>query len=291
LQTSGARWGERLDIIGRIRFLQDAGLDDIAAHISGNRPLIVFVEELRPKKSRSKANPVVLTPVVMFESNDPELSYGTGPASYTFVHCSSSDDKNIDDAVEWIDEYVAKYNGKVITNFDEQLPRLAGAPLSYQRLVENTYDKNTLQYYTGQVTIRHVDHLNFQGVHVGHNINVGGNAIVNIDSTLSNVSQTVGASQGLNTEEKSKLDALVNSLKAELDTLKTSHSDEVQEIADSLQKVVTAASKPPEERKKRFLDLSAINLIQAAQLVDKAAPTVVHIATQIAHFLQGLIAS
>ena len=54
---------------------------------------------------------------------------------------------------------------------------------------------------------------------MGHKINVGGSAIINIDSVLSNVTQTIGAAPGLDSAQKSQLEGLVQSLRADLDKL------------------------------------------------------------------------
>jgi hypothetical protein len=80
----------------------------------------------------------------------------------------------------------------------------------------------------------------------------------------------------------------VQSLKAELDTLKASHADETKEIAEALEKAVTTAAKPPQERKKSLLQLSAKGLKDAAELVKDIAPAVLATAEQIAKFIVGV---
>jgi hypothetical protein len=44
LQRTGFRWGDSATISGRIRFLQDANLNDIAEHVHGVRPLILLLK-------------------------------------------------------------------------------------------------------------------------------------------------------------------------------------------------------------------------------------------------------
>jgi hypothetical protein len=125
-------------------------------------------------------------------------------------------------------------------------------------------------------------------IHMGHNINVSGPAIVAIDSTLNNVYQTISTAEGLDANQKSQLEAMVESLRAELDGLKASHPDEAKEIADAVQKAVPTASRPPEERKKSLLQLSANGLKEAAELVKDIARTVLTTAGMIAKFVVGL---
>ncbi len=42
LQQSGIGWGDTVDIDGRVRFLQDVGLEDVGHEVSGVRPIIVY---------------------------------------------------------------------------------------------------------------------------------------------------------------------------------------------------------------------------------------------------------
>jgi hypothetical protein len=78
------------------------------------------------------------------------------------------------------------------------------------------------------------------------------------------------------------------SLKADLARLKESQTDEAKEIADALEKVVANAAKPPQERKKNLLELSAKGLKEAAELVKDTAPSILSAADQIAKFIAGL---
>jgi NAD(P)-dependent dehydrogenase (short-subunit alcohol dehydrogenase family) len=222
IRHAGVYWGDRVNIQGRVRFLQDAGLDETAARVHHARPLIVFVDKLEGIVSRPLPEPIVISPVALFESrSDDEYDR----AHYTFVQCGSGSDAELDIAVEWIEQYTNKHMGRVITNFDEQRPSLADAPLSYQRLVAKNYDRNIITSFGGTIRVDRIDKLvqtsvythHYGGIHVGHKINVGGSAIINIDSVLSNVTQTIGAAPGLDSAQKSQLEGLVQSLRADLD--------------------------------------------------------------------------
>jgi hypothetical protein len=123
---------------------------------------------------------------------------------------------------------------------------------------------------------------------VGNRINVGGSAIINIDSVLSSVTQTIGAAPGLNSAQKAELDNMVQAIKTDLEVLKVTHPDETKAIADALEKAVVNVSKGPQERKKSLLELSAKGLKEAADLVKDIAPTVLTTAGLIAKFIVGL---
>jgi hypothetical protein len=291
LLSSGLKWGDKADLVGRVRFLQDAGLADVANSIQGARPLILFVESLVAiRQSELGRRKLVITPVVLFEI---QASYDR--PGYTFVQCSAGADADLDRAASWMELYTSRYSGQIITNFDEQRPILADAPLSYQRLVAKTYDKTIVQRFTGTMVVQRIDKLvheenkfTFGDINMGHNINVSGPAIVAIDSTLNNVNQTISTADGLTTVQKTQLEEMVKSLRTELDGLKATHPDEAKEIADAVQKAVAIASKPPEERKKSLLQLSANGLREAAELLKDIAPNVLTTAALIAKFIVGL---
>lgn len=296
LRREGVNWGDQVSLKGSIRFLQDAGLDETAAHVHHARPLIVFVDEMEGVKTRESHESIVITPVALFQSGDLNDDYHSDRTQYTFVHCEAGDDTELDAATEWIEKYATKYSGRIITNFDEQRPNLADAPLSYQRLVAKTYDRAVIEHFTGTMMVNRIDQI-VQGdvvttkigdISMENNINVGGSAIINIDSVLENVTQTIGESSGLNQLQKSELDLLVASMKADLDKIKEDHAAEAEAVAEALKKAVANASKPEAERKQSILEVSAKGLKDAAELVKDIAPNLLTTAGLIAKFIMGL---
>jgi hypothetical protein len=294
LRSSGVSWGEPINIVGRVRFLQDAGLDDIAAHVHHARPIIVFVDRLEGVVTKRKFSPIVITPTALFVYTDP--LYKNQETGYVFATSAAGSDSELDAAADWIERYATKHGGRIITNFDEQRPVLAGAPMSYQRLVAKTYDQAVAKSLAGRIHVDRIDRLVQESItnqyygdfHVENKIKVGGSAIVNIESSLSNVTQTIGSAPGLDQTQKSQLDTLVQSLEADLQKLKASHADEAKEIVDALEKAVANAAKPPHDRKASLLQLSAKGLKEAAELVKDIVPTVLSTADLIAKFIVGL---
>jgi len=294
LQESGVGWGETVRIEGEVRFLQDVGLEDTATAVHHVRPLVVLVHNLRGAKSKhSSKDPILIAPVSMFAvpGRESKIYYDDGP-QYTFVQCAAGSDGELDAAAEWIDAYAAKHEGRVITNFDEQRPLLADAPLSYQRLVNRTYERTIIRDLDRTINIERVDHLiqtqHVGDVHMAHNVNVGGSAIVNIDSSLNNVTQAIGAASGLDAKQKSRLDELVRPLRTDLGKLQSTHPEEAKEIAAALEKAVTSAIRSPRDRKKNVLALSAKGLKEAAKLVKDVMPNILTSATALSKFITGL---
>jgi hypothetical protein len=296
LRRSGAKWGDRISLVGRVRFLHETGLQDTAASIHHARPLIVFVEHIERVHVRSSHADIVITPVALFDTLDEsQVKYRYGRAGYAFVQCIAGSDPELNTATDWIERYVDKHRGQVITNFDQQRPILAGAPLSYQRLVDNSYDRSIVKGYAGNILIERIEQLHasitYQHIgdtHVGHKINVNGPAIINIDSVLRNVTQTIGDSRGLNPLQKTELESLIATMHSQLKGLAASHAEETKEIVDALEKAVSKAAAPSPEKKRSLLELSAKGLKDAAELVRDIAPDVAITAGQIAAFILGL---
>jgi hypothetical protein len=297
MRKAGINWGDHVNLEGQVRFLHDAGLDHVAASVHHARPLIVFVEKLEGKLIRGSSDPIVISPVALFASK--RVIGGPSPyrqAGYTFVQCAAGHDAELDGASDWIEKYTRKYSGQVITNFDEQRPTLADAPLSYQRLVARTYERIVIEQFNGSIHAEHVDSIldasvtnqNVGNLHMGHNIHVGGSANINIDSVLTDVTQTIGSAVGLDAAEKSQLNTMVAALGADLERLKATHAEESKAIAEALERAIANATKPKEERKQSLLQLSANGLKEAAALVKDIAPAVVTTAGLIAKFISDI---
>jgi hypothetical protein len=193
--------------------------------------------------------------------------------------------------------YALKFSSKIITNFDEQRPHLADAPLSYQRLVTETYDREIVHQYGGTVMVERLETLihydsstNYHGdFYMGDTINASGNATVFSRSSLTNATVTINSAPSLTSPQKEELNRLVQALDAQLAAIKPTYPAEVQRIEKSAQEALEEASKPVAERKKPFLDISAEGLLRTAKLLADVAPTAVHAAEKLATFVQGLV--
>lgn len=121
-----------------------------------------------------------------------------------------------------------------------------------------------------------------------HNIQVGGDAIINIDATLNNVQQSIEKSDNLPKEQKDQFSGLVAEMKAGIEAIKKDHADEAALITQRLQEVVNGATKPPEQRKQSLLQLSGKGLIEAAATVGAIIPGLLKTAEMIAKFVAGI---
>lgn len=117
----------------------------------------------------------------------------------------------------------------------------------------------------------------------GGDINIGGSNIagsnVNIGSTLTNVTQQVGAIPQAGADDKAELEQLIQQLEAELKKLPAQHQEEAETVAELTQDMVEEAGK--EKPKKSKLEITGEGLKKAAKNLAAVAPLVGEIAGKI----------
>ncbi|MFQ5577523.1 MAG: hypothetical protein ACE5G8_11115 [Anaerolineae bacterium] len=115
------------------------------------------------------------------------------------------------------------------------------------------------------------------GSSAGGNIVTGSN--VNIGSTLTNVTQQVGALAQAGPDDKAELEALLKQLEAALKELPAGKQEEAELVAEYTQELVAEAGK--ETPKKTRLQISGQGLKKAAETLLDVAPLVGEIAGKI----------
>jgi NAD(P)-dependent dehydrogenase (short-subunit alcohol dehydrogenase family) len=112
-------------------------------------------------------------------------------------------------------------------------------------------------------------------------------AILNIKSTLTNVSQSIGAAPVGDAATKAQLQALVEQLSAELQQVPAEQAGEAEHAAKRAESAVAEATKPNPD--KDDVEYSLSRLKKAAENIAQVLPTVLPIATQIADVLRKMI--
>lgn len=115
------------------------------------------------------------------------------------------------------------------------------------------------------------DQFNFSGQFDG--------AIFNINSTLTNVQQSIGKIKSNDLEAKEELKKLVEQLNETLQRAPSDKSEQAQAVAQSAEALVEQAK--AEKPNKTMLQITGDGLKQAAQNLADVMPTVIPIATQI----------
>jgi len=119
-------------------------------------------------------------------------------------------------------------------------------------------------------------------VNEGDTFKISGNfqgAILNINSTLENVVQTVGAMPGADDSARAQLQKLVAELSEALKRLPPDKAEEGEAIASMTRSLVEAASS--EKPNKTMIQITGEGLKKAAENISAVMPAVVGIATQI----------
>ena len=116
----------------------------------------------------------------------------------------------------------------------------------------------------------------------GDTINMSGDfrgAILNIKSTLTNVTQTIGALPDAEPSLKEELQQLIAQLQETLEGAPPDKAQEAEAVAKTAELLVQTATEA--EPNKPMLQITGEGLKQAAQNIADVMPTVVAIATQI----------
>ncbi len=91
LRKAGLTWGECVNLTGRVRFLQNVGLEEIGNQLNRTRPLILLVEKIEGG-AKKKPEPFFVSPVVMFKREDERNDNRYPPQhQYTFVNCEPTE--------------------------------------------------------------------------------------------------------------------------------------------------------------------------------------------------------
>jgi len=160
-------------LLGRIKFLPSI-IDTKFRHYVGLPKIYVQVESIKEKVSKSRKDELVISPVVYFKSS--ELAYDSASEDLvTFAVCNAGRKYNAEEVFEWFIHYAKMYNGRIMTNFDEQSPLFEDAPFSLQKVM------------SGEILISQVQNLfvdspliNFRvnTMNTGNSISIGdGNTI------------------------------------------------------------------------------------------------------------------
>lgn len=124
----------------------------------------------------------------------------------------------------------------------------------------------------------------------GDQFNMSGNfsgALLNIKSTLTNVSQSIGAAPIGDAATKAQLQQLIEQLSAELQKVPAEKASDAEAVAETAKAAVDQATKA--QPNKTLVQISAEGLKQAAQNLAAVLPTVLPLAEKIAEGVRKLI--
>lgn len=127
-------------------------------------------------------------------------------------------------------------------------------------------------------------------IRVGDTFNMSGdfrNSILNIKSTLSDVSQSINTIPNADDSIKHELRELVNQLNEELQKVPPEKKEEAEAVAETTKSLVEVVSK--EKPNKAMVQVSAEGLKQAAKNLATVTPVILTIATQIVTTIMKIV--
>ena len=112
-------------------------------------------------------------------------------------------------------------------------------------------------------------------------------AILNIKSTLTNVSQSIDAAPHGDAATKAQLQSLIEQLSTELQKVPAEKAEDAEQAAKRAESAVAEATKATPDKDDVAYSLSRLK--KAAENIAQVLPTVLPIASQIADVLRGMI--
>jgi hypothetical protein len=273
-------------IVGQVRFLPEF-LERHFYHMSRVPQVYVFVDQLE-KMGVGRGGSVEITPMVFFEGGR-RMGLDTNE-NVTYVRCPANLPNALEQGVGWLEWYAERYDGEIITNFDQQQPVFQNAPFSLQKIMTGRIDRYQLNRYQIENAEFICDKI--EKVHA----EVATMSTIKVDFGDGNVfhGDVVVAEKIKNSFNKADKANIPDDLKTLLKDLakdvgKMSEllpKEDAGEVARDLETLTAEATSANPRR--RWWELSVEGLKKAAQDVGEIGIPVVQTATSIADILAEL---
>ncbi len=281
----GYDYGQLFDITGQVRHLPTF-LEEHFTHGRRIPQIHVLVDKIEP----NPALPAIIAPVMV----SPMLFFTAGPGprlseqgNVTYAVCPADSVLALDRASDWMAQYVDRYGKEIITDFDQQRPAFENVPFGLQVVMDGKLDKEWLGKlwdYRPEILSEAFERVNIHigEIRMGDTFNMSGDfrgAILNIKSTLTNVSQGIGALPHGDAASKDELKQLIDQLNEALQKAPPGKAEDAEAVAESAKILVEKASEV--KPNKTMVQITGEGLKQAAKNIADVLPTVLTIATQI----------
>jgi hypothetical protein len=135
--------------------------------------------------------------------------------------------------------------------------------------------------------IANYQHMRFIMNIPSNNINIVGNrGIVNINSTLEKVAQSIEGTSSISAEKRQKLLTLFEQLRIILVNTPASHAEDAGVVADQAKEISEELMRP--QLRASMLKIKGTGLIEAAKTIAIVLPAAIGVAKQIAEFISNL---
>jgi hypothetical protein len=296
LENIGFDTTYRVNLKGQVRFLPDF-LESYFYDWVDIPQVYVLVDAIQ--KSQKKAQPIKITPTVLFSFDPSKELEGIDDDEFrsrrrwdytqcgvSYVTCYS---KDTEEAAGWIEKYVYKYGGSILTNFDQQSPVWAGVPFSIQRFMTGELDltaSRDIRLYVDRAVVEQVNSLHTRTVDMSKKIEIHVNDSGKLDITgdLIIADEIRDSFNKTNSISDDDLKKLVQDITVAVGKMSQELPQNVQkEVAQDLDILTTEATK--QQPAKRRWEFSVEGLKKAAQNVGEIGKPVIELAAKIAAIL------
>jgi hypothetical protein len=287
LNALESKYSTEFKLIGQIKFLPDF-LEQHFHHLYGLPQIYVLVDDIMRLPS-TDLSAIKITPMVFFKGNTTEIRSSFSDAFVTYVHCHANSISELDAASEWITLYVARFDGEIITNFDQRRPTFRDAPFSLQNVMSGNIDKYQLQalhienadIITESIQSIKAENMNMTKI----SVTLGDGTIIHGDLVVANsIKDSFHKASSANIPENLK--ALLKELA--LATGKMSEvlpEDKAKQVSRDLETLTAeATSKTP---RRQWWQLSLDGIKEAATAVGAIGQPVLEVASKIVPLLTG----
>jgi hypothetical protein len=284
-------------ITGKLRFVPDV-LNTLYEDYTRVPQLYLMVEDLRPSTRSPRPGEIPrVSGAVSFRSK----FEGKSNIFYSYVTFFPSQPGSLASRVDWLENIYVKsmYQGQVITDFDEHNHRFETAVFSLKKVLEHQvtiqealeFTRTLIIHGDPNIVLKGIANINAERiVHLTQekNISIGNisNSIVNIESTLEHVHQSIASANSLDEATRQQLKELVDQLSVELKKAPEAKAADAEAVADAAKALVEAGTKPKPNQ--TTLQITGEGLKKAAQNIAGVMPTVLTIATGIIKTIANL---
>jgi hypothetical protein len=273
-------------ITGQVRFLPEF-LEPHFRHQSRIPQIYVEVNNATPL-GREKRPSAKVSPMVFF-SGGRNAGLETNE-NVTYVTCNSDSLSALSNAVEWLEWYAERYDGQIITNFDQQEPAFANAPFSLQNVMGGKVDPYILNRYhieNAELVCDKIENLHTEKMTMTKiSVKLGDGTVVHGDVVVANSIQN-----SFNTASKADIPNDLKELLKELTKTVAKMSENLpKEVAEVVARdletlTAEATSKAP---RKQWWQLSIEGLTKAAKDIGEIGKPVLELAAKIVAILSAL---
>jgi hypothetical protein len=273
-------------LTGTLRFV-----DDPMRPLFGPRipQLYLLVEELQ-RSVEVSPGPVSVSAPVAFQSPD-------GAVHAAYGNFRPGQPGSLERAVEWLEDTYVKhlFEGRVVTDFDEQVRRFGGADFSLEKVMDGRLDvqdavafaqRARLDERTTTVIVQRVEHLAVERIDTvtqDRVINIGAGATVNAPVTIAD-----SIEGSFNVIKASSADDALKQLLEELTAAvaEAAHSASPEQAAEMARDIETLAAEATSAAPRRkWCQLSIDGLREAAHALGEIGTPILDVTTKLVALL------